>query len=225
MSRSRQRVQGTLNALCDLREAEATSKKCEARADRSLDMVHSYKERDHLRLKCRNLTRRLHRLQMPFSCTKTLRNADNDFLQGRLAVTASPDKDEIKGLAVIAPGWRVVSQRIVDLTTIKKVLAYLEKRVVWRRMKLKTSPHPAVPRFISTDDGHATLQNLPVWQSTRITLLSCAMHNRAQGGRAMTERELSRLVQDLDVSAAYHSPLESLRNILHAQRKHQTPCR
>ena len=216
----RTRVRRTLSTLCELRETEARSAACLAKADRALDLTPARARAAVLRRRCETLARRLKTLEAP-RCRRNVRDAiEAGFDAGRLAsrntrrADADITTDEVRGVAVLAPGWRVAASRIDDLPAIERVLAYLERRPTWRRIRLTTSPHPAVPRFVATGEAYARLQNLPVWQSSRLTLVACALARRAQAKTPVGARELSSWVRTLGVHDAYVPALRALRSEL-----------
>lgn len=203
------RVRGVIAALCDLRESQAEAKKCASRADRSLDLATACKRRRHLERRCEVLRRKLQALEAPCAVPHTRKETERRFDEGKLAVAA--DSPECKGVATLGFRWRTAASRIVDLATVLRVLHYLERQPGWRRKQLACSVYPAVPRFVSTCSSHATLQNLPAWQSARITLLACAMSNRAAADRSVSAHELRRWVRAAGIHEAYHAGLEALR--------------
>lgn len=239
---STQRVRRTISTLCALREAQAESRRCILRADRSLDLQKAYTRRDAIVRRCEQLSRRLRTLEtQPSSrASKGVRTAvERNFDAGRLATACTPPActtrlskrlakskrepppdvennvaDDVHGVAVVAPGWRVAASRITDLKTIQRVLLFMEHIPNWKQIRFVTSPHPAIPRFISTHDSHATLQNLPTWQSTRLTLIACALANRQLNKRSVTTLELERWFHSLDVHETYRPGVRSLLSLL-----------
>ena len=76
-----------------------------------------------------------------------------------------------------------------------------------------------MPRAISADDVHATLQNLPTWQSARLTLLACALAN-GRGDGTPSARALEGWARALGVHAAYLPAMRALRRKLAARAPH-----
>lgn len=205
----RTRVRRTIATLCDLREAQAEARRCTSKADRSLDLKAAYSKRDALLRRCDALTRRLEQIDVPQASTGLRRTVERNFTNGRLATPT--EADEAQGIAVLGPGWRTAANKIAGLETIQRVLRYLEQSPKWRRGQLDTSPHPAIPRSVCGAHQVATLQNLPAWQSARLTLVACALANRRRGRRPVTAAELTAWVRSLGIHSAYVPTLRSLR--------------
>ena len=190
-------VRRTIDTLCELREAQAAAARCTARADRSRDLAAAYRRRDALDRTCRGLEARLEVLRRPATDPRLRRAVERDFDAGRLA-TRSRSRTEVRGVAILAPGWRLAASRITNLRTMARVLAYLETFPSWCQRQLQASPHPAVPWFVSTHESLAPLQNLPAWQSARITLVACAIWNKSR-----TVKELQRWIRSLGIHRTY----------------------
>ena len=202
MPTQKQRVRQTIATLCELREAEADTLKCERKADRSLNLQAALRQRDSGRRKCSVLSQRLAALERPPSAAARRRFVEGNFDAG---VLATPSDLEVQCVAELGPAWCTAASRITHVDALRRVLAYLERRPAWRRHQLASSPHPAVPRFVSVDPGHATLQNLPAWQSARIALVACACARKRP-----SVAELGRWAKTLGIHDAYVPALRSL---------------
>lgn len=205
----RMRVRRTISTLCALREAQDASRRCDAKADHTMDLVATHRQRQAMLRKCDSLAQRLARLEAPRRATRLRRHVEDEFDAGRL-VTASAE--EVQGVAIIAPGMCTAASRVSDLQSMLKVLRYLESRPRWKQMALRASPHPAVPRFVSVHHRFATLQNLPSWQSARITLVACALATRAHARRCVGPSELEKWFRALNVYELYVPTLRTLRS-------------
>lgn len=212
---SRIQSRSEIDTLCALREAEAASTKCASRADRSLNLGQANARLRALDARCESLRRQLQTVRAPPSGGASRRFVESRFDRGQLAVPAAAmprtSHAETVGVARVFPGWYTAASRVRDLSTMRRVLEYVRARhrpSEWNAMQVRANPHLAVPRFISTKDEHMTLQNLPAWQSARLTLLACAMHNRRSG---ITAAGLERWLRALGVHSVYAPKVRELR--------------
>ena len=182
--RKRRRVRGAIDTLCELREVEAESRKCVSRADRSTNMAPALRRGEALRRRSGALGRALEELLAPEGGEAELRaKVERGFDRGRVAMRVEGPDVEAEGVAVLAPGWRVATSRVRTWADADRVLRYVESRPGWE--PVAASPHPAVPRFVKASQSCAALQNLPTWQSARITLAACVLSHGATGAREM----------------------------------------
>ena len=202
--RKRRRVRGAIDTLCELREVEAESRKCVSRADRSTNMAPALRRGEALRRRSGALGRALEELLAPEEGKGELRaKVERGFDRGRVATRVEGPDVEAEGVAVLAPGWRVATSRVRTWADADRVLRYVESRPGWE--PVAASPHPAVPRFVKASQSCAALQNLPTWQSARITLAACVLSHGATGAR-----ELAAWMRKVKVHQPYAEALRML---------------
>lgn len=212
------RVRAHINTLCSLRETEAIRDKCVARADRSFDLHTASTRRRALDARCTALRRKLDATTRPTRDAALCAELARRFDRGEYAVYGATsrygtDAHPVCGVAQIAPRWYVPTDRVRTLADMRACLRHVEARSpTWRATQLKATPRAAVPAFVSTSARVAPLQNLPAWQSARVTLVACAL--RPHTPRAA----LDAWIRALDVHAPYAEALHALREDLRTKK-------
>lgn len=200
--RRRHVVRETIAAMCELRESQSALERCVGRADRSFD--DNVRERRALERQCAILRGKLDALERP------ARNAAKLRAVARAAAPLVYDpslKRGVDGVAEVFPGWYASVARVRSLADAKRCLATLDARSAkWRAMQLKAVPKLAVPPCVSASERLLPLQNLPAWQSARVTLLACVIAN----SKKPTPARVRQLAQSLGVHEKYVGPLQSL---------------
>ena len=199
---SRRRVRETIAAMCELRESQSALERCVARADRSFD--DNVRERRALERQCATLRGKLDALERPARDAAKLRAV----ARAAAPLVYDPSLKRVDGIAEVFPGWYASVARVRSLADAKRCLATLDARSPkWRATQLKAVPKLAVPPCVSASERLLPLQNLPAWQSARVTLLACVLANSTKRPAPARVRQLA---QSLGVHEKYVDPLQSL---------------
>lgn len=221
----------SIEALRQLREAEGELRRAVSRCDRTLDVDAADARRHALQERCDALTRQARDLEAPVARTSVRDRVARRFERGfyatrvrtlcphatpRMACTETAI--DCAGVAVIGLGWCVPVAHVTSLEVVDRVLEYVRRHTTgYERAQLRPHAGMAVPASVggaALCDALDPLQNLPTWQSMRLTLIACCLRNRARANDAMGAQELRREARRRGVHPKYLAPLEALRRSL-----------
>lgn len=202
---NRRRARDTIAAICELRENQWALERCIGTSDRTFNTDVYRSERRRLEQSCKNLFNKVARLQKPTCKHSVVRAVERNFDAGK-PLTYDSKLRNVEGIAEVFTNWFAPASRLRSINDVRKALAYLERHSrSYRDRSLKAVPHLAIPSFISNSESLAPLQNLPAWQSARLTLIACAISNARP-----SPSEIRRWCSSLDVIDKYVAYMQYL---------------